>query len=196
MRTKAPALFPVFRSGAVARILALLCLHPTEQYSLADISRLTDVPSGTVHREVSRLVGADILDETYVGRTRLVRMNRDHPAADPLTRLVEVVLGPATIIGEEFSQISGAVKVLIFGSWAARHHGEAGHQPHDVDVLVVGDVRRTEMYKAADRSQDRLGIDVNPTMRSLAEWEDGSDRLVSEIKARPWLDVTPALEET
>lgn len=80
----------------------------------------TNVPLGTVHREVNVLVEADVLDEKYVGRTRLVRVNPDHPAAEPLVRLVEVVYGPATIIREQFSKVPGAERVLIFGSWVRR----------------------------------------------------------------------------
>lgn len=67
----------------------------------------------------------------------------------------------------EFARIPGASEVIIFGSWAARHAGEAGATPHDIDVLVVGEgVARADVYEAADRAQARLGLPVNPTIRS------------------------------
>ena len=53
--------------------------------------------------------------------------------------------------------------MLIFGSWAARHAGEAGAVPHDVDVFVVGEgVVRVDVYEAADRAQERLGFPREP----------------------------------
>lgn len=47
-----------------------------------------------------------------------------------------VTLGPQTVIADEFAVV-GAAKVIVFGSWAARYHGEAGPIPADIDVLVL-----------------------------------------------------------
>jgi hypothetical protein len=49
-------------------------------------------------------------------------------------------------------------RVYIYGSWAARHDGESGALPNDVDVIVVGTPARAAVYEAADAAQDRLGI--------------------------------------
>ena len=107
-----------------------------------------------------------------------------HPAAQPLTRLLEVTFGPKAVIAEEFA-IAGAKQVLIFGSWAARYAGQTGPPPHDIDVLVVGKVDRADLYEAADRAHARLGIEVNPVVRTSTQWEDPADALVSQIKASP-----------
>lgn len=72
---------------------------------------------------------------------------------------------------------------MIFGSWAARYAGQAGPPPHDIDVLVVGKVDRADLYDAADRAHDRLGIEVNPVVRTMKQWDNPSDALVSQIKA-------------
>lgn len=37
--------------------------------------------------------------------------------------------GPRTVIGGEFARL-GAERVVVFGSWAARHHSAAGPPPH------------------------------------------------------------------
>jgi hypothetical protein len=58
-------------------------------------------------------------------------------------------------------------------------------------VLAVGDgIPRAALYAAAERAEARLGLAVNPVLRSSDQWKqiDG-DPLVTEIKARPHLDV-------
>ena len=39
------------------------------------------------------------------------------------------------------------------------------------------------VYDAADRAQRRLGIPVNPTLRSAASWHAADDALVASIKS-------------
>ena len=134
------------------------------------------------HREVVRLDEAGLITSRTLGRNRLVRANAAHPAGPALTQLLEVTFGPKVVIAEEFA-IPGAEQVVIFGSWAARYAGQAGPPPHDVDVLVVGKVDRADVYEAADRAQTRLGLDVNPVVRSVQQWEDPADALVAQIKA-------------
>jgi hypothetical protein len=52
--------------------------------------------------------------------------------------------------------------VAIYGSWASSYEGIAGRAPHDVDVLVIGEVPRRYLYEAAERAEQRLGLPVNP----------------------------------
>jgi DNA-binding transcriptional ArsR family regulator len=190
MRSQAPALLPIFRSQTQAEILALLLLHPDQEFSLTDLSRRLKVPLTSIHREVDRLAEASLVGERTVGRNRMVRANPDHPASEPLIRLLERSFGPQHVVAEEFAEIPGASEVLIYGSWAARHAGQAGAAPRDVDVLVLGEgVVRGDVYEAADRAQARLGLPVNPTIRTSAQWADPGDALSSQIRSSPTLTV-------
>lgn len=94
------------------------------------------------------------------------------------------------MVAEEFAGVPGADQIFIFGSWAARYSGETGHTPNDIDVMVIGDsVDRGDLYAAGDRAQQRLGIPVNPVMRTHEQWEDPSDRLAAQVRTQPLVDV-------
>jgi AraC-like DNA-binding protein len=181
---------PIFRSHHQATLLAWLLLHPDHEYTLTDLAHRLDVPLTTLHREAQRLLVAGILRDRHMGRARLLRANPDHRAAAPLTQLLEVTYGPETVIGEEF-RVAAVDHVLIYGSWAARYHGTTGLPPNDVDVLVVGTPDRADIYDAADRAQQRLGMQVNPVIRTLRQWADATDALIAQIQASPVVDVTP-----
>ncbi|WP_203972269.1 hypothetical protein [Planotetraspora silvatica] len=109
----------------------------------------------------------------------------------PLTEILDYLYGPGVVIAEEFGSIPEIELLLIFGSWAARHNGEPGPPPHDIDVLVVGTAERAEIYAAADRAQVRVGLPVNPVLASRRRWQSASDALIRQIKASPTIDLTP-----
>jgi DNA-binding transcriptional ArsR family regulator len=188
MRNDAPALLPIFRSQQQARILAWLLLHPGHESTVADLARRFGLPVSTVHREIQRLSEAGLLRSRAVGRSRLVTVDPEHRGVEPLTRLLELTYGPDVVVGDEFADIAGARLVLVFGSWAARFHGEPGPPPHDVDVLVVGEPDRGAVYRAADRAQERLGLPVNPVIRSPEMWR-GDDPLVRQVRSSPYVVV-------
>jgi hypothetical protein len=92
--------------------------------------------------------------------------------------------GPAVVIAEEFSELATKAEVSIFGSWAARYAGTVGAAPNDVDVLVIGDkVSRLAVDAAAQRSEERLRIQVNPVVMTRARWHDHTDPLAAQIQA-------------
>lgn len=159
-----------------------LYLHPGTEFGVSDLAERLGVPLSTLHREVARLDGAALVSSRRLGRNRMIRANVDHPAADPLARLLEITFGPRAVIAEEFA-IPGAEQVVIFGSWAARYSGEPGPPPRDIDVLVVGAADRADVYDAADRAAARLGIEVNPVVRSVKQWSDPGDALVRQVTA-------------
>lgn len=194
MRTEAPALLPVFRSQAQAELLTWLYLHPGQEFSLTDLARRVGASVPTIHREAKRLVESKLVVENSVGRNRMLRANMNHPAADALARLLEVTFGPRQVVAEEFADVRGADHLFIFGSWAARYSGDTGHMPNDIDVMLVGDgIDRADLYAAGDRAQQRLGLPVNPVMRTHLQWGDPSDRLSVQVRARPLVDVRAGL---
>lgn len=117
-----------------------------------ELASTLGLPLTTVQREVTRLSNAQLVRERRVGRSRLVSADLSSRYARPLTELVTLAFGPHFVIGEEFRDL-GAIAVAIYGSWAARYEGAEGHSPHDVDVLVIGDVSRRETYEAAERAE-------------------------------------------
>lgn len=187
MRSNPSALAPVLRSDAQARLLAVLLLHPELELTASDLARRLDVPLTTLHDEVQRLLTAGILSSREIGRSKLLRANPDNRMVGPLTELLLTSFGPDVIVREEFAELDGVHEVRVFGSWAARFHGEVGPLPADVDVLVVGDPDRTDVYDAADRAQERLGFPVNPTVVSRHRWDADNDPLVRQVKASPTL---------
>jgi hypothetical protein len=56
-------------------------------------------------------------------------------------------------------------------------------------VTGLGTPDRPAVYAAAERAEARLGISVNPTLRSPARWQASDDTLVASIKAAPYVPV-------
>src|SRR5665213_2630843 len=135
--------------------------------------------------------GGGFLVTRKVGRSRVVRANLSSPSVPPLTQLTIVTFGPQTVVAEEFASL-GAARVVVFGSWAARYHGETGALPADIDVLVVGEgIDRADLYAAAERAEARLAMPVNPVLRPAGSWDaPGNDALLVQIESRPYVDVT------
>ncbi|WP_406311667.1 hypothetical protein OHA77_23475 [Streptosporangium sp. NBC_01639] len=190
MRSAVAPIVPIFRSKTQAEVLAAIYLRPQHHWTLASLARDLHVAPSTLHSEVHRLIEAQLITVTEVGRSRILRVNPDHPLVQPMTEILGYVYGPRAVISEEFAGIPGTDRLLIFGSWAARHAGKAGLVPHDIDILVVGDVDRTAVYAAADRAQERIGMPVNPVLVSARRWDASADALIRQIKSAPVVDLS------
>jgi predicted nucleotidyltransferase len=189
MRSAAPALLPVFRSQLQADILAALLLNPEREYSLTDLAQRFGAPLSTVHGEVKRLTEAGLLRRRNIGRSAMVQANPGNRLVEPLAQLLFLSWGPLQVIANEFAELDGAERVLIFGSWAARYLQRHGPPPHDLDVLVVGQPTRESVYDAADRAQQRLAMPVNPVIRPAEAWRDTTDPLIQQIQSGPFVAV-------
>jgi DNA-binding transcriptional ArsR family regulator len=187
---------PIFRSRLQADILAALLLNPEAEMSMTDLADRFDAPLSTVHGEVSRLTEAGLLHRRNVGRSALVRAETRNRLVKPLTELLLLSWGPIHVVAEEFSALPDTERVVIFGSWAARYLGQTGPAPHDLDVLVVGEPTRRSVYDAADRAQQRVGMPVNPVIRTVDAWRAAEDPLVKQIEAGPLVTVLEPADTT
>lgn len=184
MRSTPSTLAPFFRSDAQGRVLGCVVLNE-RHVSMSQIAADTGLPLTTVQREVARLEQADVLRTTKQGNTRLVRTNTDYPLRTALAQIVAATYGPLPAVSKAFDGLAGVEYIAIFGSWAARYSGTPGPPPADIDVLVVGDVSKMDVYERAIRAGQVVGRDVNPTIMSARRWHDATDGFVQEVSSRP-----------
>jgi DNA-binding transcriptional ArsR family regulator len=189
MKSRPPALLPIFRSDLQARLLTELYVHADRALSLADLSRITGAPMPTIHREVDRLEGAGLLSSERVGNLRLVRANRGLPYFSELEGLLLKTFGPVSVLDEVLRDISGIRHAYIYGSWARRYRGEVGAPPGDIDLLVVGDPDPDQIYEASRGAEARLRTAVNPTILSEDEFKNSKSGFVETIRGGPLVEV-------
>ncbi len=188
MRTHAPALIPIFRSALQARLL--LRVLTDEPRTITDLARVLGAPEPTVHREVRRLMDADLVTGTRVGRSVVVRPADGNPATAPLRQLLVVTYGPASFLERALSDVDGIAEAYVYGSWAARWHGEVGPAPGDVDLLVVGTPDREAVYDALDGVDSALGREVNVTFVSPERWASSEESFLAALRERPLVPLT------
>jgi DNA-binding transcriptional ArsR family regulator len=185
MRTSAPAAAPIFRSDQQMRILAALFERRGVELSVSELAHATGVAVATASREVERLEEHGIVRSRNVGRSRFVSANWDLPWADALATILAHTAGLPARLADVLRQVRGIRQAFVYGSWAARHAGEAGPAPRDIDLLVVGDARLDALRKALRGLERELSLEVNPVVVTEDEWSGSASSLLVELRSRP-----------
>jgi predicted nucleotidyltransferase len=187
-RQPAPALLPVLRSQQQGEILALLLGDPDLELSLTEIAARTGTPHPSVHREIERAERAGLVVTRKVGNARLVRANTASPYYAGLAEVLTRAFGIPAVLADALRAVHGIATAYIYGSWAAGHAGQAGQRPvRDIDVLVLGEPDRDQLYAALSDAEERLGRPVQAMIRG-ADWLDtGSGAFHNTVTSRPLL---------
>ena len=178
-------LTPFLRSDAQGAVLAETMLDPTTELTISEIARRAGVLPAVAHREVSRLVDADVLRDRRQGNNRLIRANTEHPLWQPMSQIVVETYGPAPLLRDLLAEVPGIREAYIYGSWASRRVGQPGSPPRDIDVLVVGDPSRTDLLDVADAAQQRLHTEVNIRTVRPEEWATRDQPFLMTVASRP-----------
>ncbi len=185
MKVAVPVLAPILRSDTQGRLLAAILAAPEEEHTITALAARAGTSVPTAIREIDRAEDAQLVITRRLGNTRLVKANPANPLYEPYRDIIMATYGPPAVIGEELAPVKGIDYLYLFGSWAARYQGEPGRAPNDIDVLVVGAPDRDQVYEAAERAERRLGLPVQATIRTRAQWDDAADPFITEIRSRP-----------
>jgi DNA-binding transcriptional ArsR family regulator len=189
-RKPAPSLLPILRSQQQGEILALVLGDPALELSLTEIASRTETPHPSVYREIQRAEQAGLVTTRKVGNTRLVRANTASPYYSGLTEVLTRAFGVPAVLAEVLRPLRGITGAYIYGSWAARHKGQAGLRPvGDIDVLILGEPDRDELYAALGAAEERLGRPVQATIRAPAWLASGTGSFHDTVTSRPLFDL-------
>jgi DNA-binding transcriptional ArsR family regulator len=178
------------RSQQQGEILALLLGDPDLELSLTEIAKRTGAPHPSVHREIERAEQAGLVATRKVGNTRLVRADTSSPYYTGLADVLTKAFGVPAVLAEVLRPVKGISDAYVYGSWAARHDGQPGQRPvRDIDVLILGEPDRDQLYNALGAAERRLGRPVQATIRD-ADWlESGSGSFHDTVTSRPMVKI-------
>ncbi len=177
------------------RILGLLLLHPEETYHVRELARLTNTSAGTLHKELSKLSDAGILQSKKVGNQQRYSANVQCPIFEELASIFRKTSGLADVIANALSSMKSHIKfAIVFGS-VARGEEQANS---DVDVMVIGDISFGDVVGLLHESQATLRREINPIVYSVDSFKsrvEKNDSFIQEILSKPKLFIVGSEHE-
>jgi predicted nucleotidyltransferase len=163
------------------RVLGLLLLRPEDSLHVREISRLTGVPAGSLHRELRILTDAGLLVREPVGNQVCYRANRAAPLFPELSEIFRKTVGLVDILRDALAPLAKRIQLaFVFGSLAQG----AERATSDVDVFVIGRVSFSSVVGALSPLRDRLGRELNPVVMTTSEFaaqRAEKDRFVTRV---------------
>lgn len=162
------------------RILGLLLLHPEQSYHVRELARLTHTSAGTLHKELSKLSNAGILQGKRVGNQQHYSANVQCPIFEELASIFRKTSGLVDVIAGALSSVKNQIQfAIVFGSVA---RGEQ-QSNSDIDVMVIGDIGFGDVVTLLHDSQAILKREINPVVYSMASFKSRVEKNDSFIQA-------------
>jgi len=141
------------------QILSLLLLHPRQSFYVREIGRLTDIPAGSLHRELKALAEVALLERSSSGNQVRYQADQTCPVLEELAGIFRKTAGLADVLREALEPLGRTVQIaFVFGSIA-----QGKERPtSDVDVMVIGSVPFVRVVEALAPASARLRREVNP----------------------------------
>jgi uncharacterized protein len=178
------------------QVLALLYGQPERSFYTKEILRLTGMGVATIKRELDRMLAAGILSMNKVGNQHHYQANPECPIYNELLGIVKKTIGITGVLRAVLAPLTKKITLaFVFGSVASGKE-RAGS---DIDLLLVGTARYTDVVNALYPAQELLGREINPKLYSGKEWahlKRSSDPFFKELMAQPQLDVIGSKHES
>ena len=167
--------------GYRRQLLAQLLLRPGEAFYVRELARMTGIPAGSIHRELTALHASGLLLREHNGNQVLYQANQECPIYLELAAIFRKTIGLATLMADALADKADRIDLaFVFGSMATGRQTQAS----DVDVMIIGNIQLVDVVKAFSPVQQTLGREINPvimTAKKFATQLKKNDRFVSRV---------------
>lgn len=184
------ALAEVLFTPVQQRVLGLLFGQPERRFQSAELIRLADSGTGSVHRQLTRLAQAGLVTVETVGNQKFYQANPGSPVFTELVGLVRKTVGLVAPIQSALAPLAGEViAAFVYGSVAKG----SDHAASDIDLMVIADgLDYAALYAALPAAEAALARTISPSLMSPDDWRRKraqDDSFAARIAAQPKLFV-------
>ena len=154
-------------SKTLGGVLALLFGQPGQAFYTREIVKRVGTGGSQVGKDLERLTAAGLILREQRANLVFYRANPDAAVYQELVGLVGKSFGIAEQLRRFIEPLAGRINYAgIYGSVARGEH----RADSDVDLLLIGDVRLSELAIPLHEAEAALGMKVSPTVMTLAEF--------------------------
>ncbi|MFT5453208.1 MAG: putative nucleotidyltransferase/putative transcriptional regulator [Enterobacterales bacterium] len=170
-------------------VLGLLFMQPDKSFYNKEIIRLTGMGVGNIKRELDRMLDSGLISMIKIGNQHHYQANPSCPIYEEILRIAKKTFGLTDAINNALAPLSERVDwAFIFGSVASGKETASS----DIDVMVIGDVRFSDVVTKLYPVQETLGREINPKIYSREAWQNlvyTKDAFIREVLSKPRMDI-------
>ena len=148
--------------GAYRRkLLGLLLMRPDERYHVRELARMSEIPVGSIHRELKTMAEAGLLIRDQVGNQVFYQADQSCPIYEELASIFRKTSGLASLVCDHLDEISDRIDfAVVFGSMASGRQKSVS----DVDILILGNIELIDVVRALSPLGQTLRREINPVV--------------------------------
>jgi predicted nucleotidyltransferase len=167
----------------------MLLMRPDRAWYRSELARELDVPPSSLQRLLGRLRDSGILRTRKDGNRVYYQADTTSPVYPELRGFLAKTSGLVDVLRSALEAAATDIKAaFVYGSVASGDEVATS----DVDLLIVGPVRRSAVAGALREAGRQLGREVHPRIYSVAEFRSkraAGDRFLRAVLDKPKLFV-------
>jgi hypothetical protein len=149
------------------RLLAATVLDPDREWYLLELARQLGVPPSSIQRDLAGFVQAGVLRRRSHGNRVYFRADTDCPIFTELRSVLLKTAGLVEVLREALAPLSAKIELaFVYGSIASSEE----HSTSDVDLMVVGGAKLSDIASKLRRAEAQTGRNINPTVYTGQEF--------------------------
>ncbi len=172
----------LFGSKTRVKLLQLFYANPNRSFYVREITRKIDEQINSVRRELSNLLSIGIISSETQNNKLFYEVNKTYEYYKPLSQ----IFSTDDSIGGEEAQVEDELKILGRVDLAIMTGQFTRDKNIDVDLLVVGDINKTQLDKYVQVLEKKEGKEIRYVVLTSKEFEyrgKVNDRFLSTIKS-------------
>jgi DNA-binding transcriptional ArsR family regulator len=161
--------------------LGLLLLHPTERFYVREISRLTGVAAGSLHRELRSLTDAGLLIRQHKGNNVYYQADTSSKLFPELAAIFHKTNDLTGVLRDAIMPLGDRVAAAFI--YYPRIDGRTVHG-NGINMFVIGSVTALEVEMALENAKMHLDMDISPEVMRANEFSEkmeNGDPFVTEV---------------
>jgi predicted nucleotidyltransferase len=150
------------------RVLGLLFGQPERSYYATELINLAGAGSGSVQRELERLVRSGLVTSRAIGKQKHYQADPASPIFAELRSVIEKTSGLAEPLRNALKPLASQIQTaFVYGSIAKQQDTASS----DIDLMIISDtLGYGDLYGVIESVTTRLGRPLNPTIYTRKEF--------------------------
>lgn len=161
----------LFGSKTRVKLLHVFFTNPNRSFYVREVTRKVDEQINSVRRELSNLLSVGVIKSNTSGNRLYYEVNQDHPFYEPLHQIFSNLESSEDVVLPESSDSSARFQDLGSVEYAHLSGVFTKDQTAPVDVLIVGDVNRTQLEKLIAELEAEEGQELRYTVLAREEFD-------------------------